>query len=258
MTNEPPYEAEPRPKPFQFRLRTMLIATAIFALLLGLTVPAFRAARESARRMECANNLKQIGLALHNYHDTFKTLPPAYVPGPDGRPWQSWRILLSVYMESKIPLWYQQYSFNEPWDGPNNGKLSQAYWPSFLCPSHDQRNPTTTSYLTVIGPQTAWPGAEPTKFSDLKDGLSNTILVIEVADSDVHWMEPRDLSFDELFREGGEAAGLRPSSNHHGGFHVLFADGTVRWLPSDVAREKLKAMLTRAGGEPVSPDDLAQ
>jgi prepilin-type processing-associated H-X9-DG protein len=241
------------PKPFQFSLRAMLIGVAVFALLLGLAVPAFRAAREEALRSQCSNNLKQIALALHDYHDVWKCFPPARTLGPDGKTWHSWRMLLVPFIEAK-PL-YEQYQKDEPWNGPNNKNLHGTPWSIFRCPGAPWRDRYTTSYLAVVGPETAWPGADSGDFAHLTDGLSRTILVVEVANSDIHWMEPRDLEFNDLF--GSTAAGgkLKPSSHHPGGFNVLFGDGSVRWLPEDVARQKLREMLTRNGGESVDLDE---
>src|SRR5690242_8895528 len=60
---------------------------------------AISLAREAARRSQCKNNLKQIGLALHNYHDTYGCFPPAITYGPDGKPWHSWRVIIMPYIE---------------------------------------------------------------------------------------------------------------------------------------------------------------
>ena len=60
------------------------------------------------------NNLKQIGLAFHNYADAYRSFPPAVIYGPDGKPWHSWRVLLLPFLEQQ-PL-YEQYDFSQPWD----------------------------------------------------------------------------------------------------------------------------------------------
>ena len=90
-------------------------------ILVALLLPAVQASREAARRAQCANNLKQIGLAFHNYHDAHKTFPPAYIPDKDGKPMHSWRVLILPYLEQQAL--YKRYNFDEPWDSPGT-------WPS--------------------------------------------------------------------------------------------------------------------------------
>ncbi|MDH3719020.1 MAG: DUF1559 domain-containing protein, partial [Planctomycetota bacterium] len=99
-------------------------ALLILALLVTLLLPVVQSCRESASRVQCMNNLKQIALALHQYHDQYGSFPPAYVAGPDGKPWHSWRVLILPFIEAE-PL-YAMYNFDEPWDGPNNRKLAAA------------------------------------------------------------------------------------------------------------------------------------
>ena len=68
-------------------------------ILIALLLPAVQAAREAARRTQCSNNLKQIGLAMHNYHDVNQQFPPAYIADADGQPMHSWRVLILPYLE---------------------------------------------------------------------------------------------------------------------------------------------------------------
>ena len=169
------------------------------ALLLALLVtlacpcllPAVSRARETARRMSCLYNLKQIALALHNYESDYGRFPPACITDDQGQPLHSWRVLLLPYLEGSVL--YEAYDFNEPWDGPNNRKLADVALRTFSCPVEADKPVTTTSYVAVVGPHTAWPGAQPSRFDDFTDGTSNTLLVVEVKGSGIHWMEPRDL-----------------------------------------------------------------
>src|SRR5579863_9248252 len=117
-----------------FTLIELLVVIAIIAILVSLLIPATQQAREAARRSQCKNNLKQIGLALHNYHDAFGSFPPAFVADANGKPMHSWRVLILPYLD-QLPL-YKEYNFSEPWDGPNNSRLLNRMPPAFSCPSH--------------------------------------------------------------------------------------------------------------------------
>src|SRR5438552_2302923 len=80
-----------------FTLIELLVVLAIIALLLALLLPATRSAGPAARRAQCVNNLKQIALALYEYEQVHKSLPPAYTVDPKGRPLHSWRSLILPY-----------------------------------------------------------------------------------------------------------------------------------------------------------------
>jgi len=97
-------------------------------ILVALLLPAVQSAREAARRAQCSNNLKQIALAFHNYHDTYRTFPPAYIPDEDGNPKHSWRVLILPFLEQRAL--YEQYNFDEPWDSPNNRIVGNASIPT--------------------------------------------------------------------------------------------------------------------------------
>ena len=107
----------------------------------------------------CKLNLKQIALALHNYHDQYKTFPPAFVNGPDGKAWHSWRVLILPFLgEEKL---YAEYRFDEPWNGPRNSLLLKRRPDVFCCfGAKPHISPGHTSYSAIVGDGTAWPGLD--------------------------------------------------------------------------------------------------
>ena len=240
----------------------LAVLLAIF-LLFPLLLPIHSATQEPARRAQCKNNLRQIALALHNYHKAFGCFPPAHVAGPDGQPWHSWRVLILPFIEQ--PALYDQYDFNEPWDGPNNRKLARHIPAVYCCPSDpDSGRSQKTSYVAVVGPRAAWGGSEPRKLGDFRDETDSTILVAGAAGAAIDWMEPRDLSFDKA-RMGINSPGAVCVSGDHliryghfyheeFGANVAMADGSVRSLSERISQATVEAMLTIDGGEPIDVD----
>ena len=231
-----------------------VVAAFIMVMLASLLLPAYPP-RIYTRVGGCMSNLKQIGVALHNYHNRYGSFPPAYIADEDGKPMHSWRVLLLPYMEEGFL--YEKYRFDEPWDGPNNRTLHDYYAPynipcNYSCPANTNTN--VTSYVAVVGPGTAWPDDKSTKLGDFADGASNTIMIVEMANSGIHWMEPRDLHVLKMHPWINAKSSQAISSNHPGGACVLFADGSVYFLPTGFL-PKLNALLTIDGGEEVSPED---
>ncbi len=222
------------------------VATCLSLFQVGL----YRAQMFSGRRINCNNQLKQIGLALQQYKQKYGSFPPAYIPDANGKPMHSWRVLLLPFIEGESI--YKAYSFSEPWDGPNNRQLISSIR-GYHCPS-DSGGDNKTSYVAVVGPGTAWPGGSSVQTSEIRDGQDKTLWVVEVADSDINWMEPRDLSIDQMdFRINGESRNSI-SSFHTKGANVLWADGSVQFLSDTLPPEAVRASLTIAGGEALPPD----
>ncbi len=227
-----------------------LVVVGILGVLAFLLIPQPRMAREAARRMQCSNHLKEIGLALQNYHDEYQSLPPAYVTDDNGKPMHSWRVLILPYLGQQAL--YNKYNLDESWNGPNNSKLHSEVVHVFCCPSRPGRQPNTeTSYVVVIGPQTAWSGEKAIGFASITDGTSNTILVTEVANSGIHWMEPRDLHFDQIPMAVNPLSGQGISSVHPNVALALFADGHTAALAKSTPAETIRRLLAIADGEPI-------
>lgn len=231
----------------------------LIGLVIGgwLCLPTTGQPRSSARQMQCNNHLKHIALALQNYHDECGTFPPAYIADSSGRPLHSWRVLILPFLgHSNL---YARYRFDEPWDGPNNRKLAAEMPPEFACPCQPRPSGglTETNYLAVVGPGTVWPGVKPTNMSQIIDGTSNTILVVEVHDSGISWLEPRDLhvtqmpmTINSLRGQGISSRHASPNDKGRGKRAVaVFCDGHTQSLPNDLPPETLRRLLTISGGE---------
>ncbi len=227
------------------------IVLGVFGCLLTIAMflPAVRSAREAARRAQCTNNLKQIGLALHNYHQSRESLPPAAITDKNGRPLLSWRVAILPYFDSSDL--YASFHLDEPWDSPHNLGLLQRMPPIYACPSDKTPKPGMTSYLAVIGPRTIFtPDFKPVRFQDIIDGLGNTLLVTESRRS-VPWTKPEDLPSGMILPPDGIGS---QHGYHVGGFNTLFADGSVRFIKNTIAPGVLSSLITRNGGEVVSSD----
>jgi hypothetical protein len=223
-----------------------LVGGLSLIVLLGLCLmPVHSRAGPEAFAVQCKDNMKNIVLALQNYHDVYGRFPPAYAADKDGTPMHSWRVLLLPFLEGKRI--YEQYRFDEPWDGPNNSRLA-AQMPSYY---GDSLASPLTPYVAVVGPGTMWPGAASTKVSDAVDGTDRTIFVVESSDSPVHWMEPRDLDVQTLPLEINPQNSRGISSKHPGrGAHVAMVSGSVVFLSREkTTPQQLRALLTIAGGE---------
>jgi prepilin-type processing-associated H-X9-DG protein len=213
-------------------------------------LPAIQAGREASRRAVCAQNLKTIGLAMQQYQQQYGTFPPGYVADDNGRPKHSWRVLLLPYLDPGLA---SQYNYDEVWDGPNNSRLASQMPDVFRCPSE---NPgaapagNTTSYVVINSPGAIFEGVNARGLADIPDGVFNTLLVVEAADANIHWMAPRDLNLEQM-NLMLDADDFSIASRHPNGANVLMADGTVHFLPSSTPAREIQGLVTRAGGESV-------
>ena len=150
---------------------------------------------------------------------------------------------------------YDGYRFSEPWNSPHNLAVTNQPVPAYSCPAAHSlfRGGTETNYMVITGPNTVFAGAKGCRLSDILDGTSNTVLVVEVAGTGVNWGEPKDLDASQLTYPLGTPGGMNPGSYHYGGLHVAFCDGSDHFLSNDVRPQTFQAMITKAGDAPADP-----
>jgi prepilin-type processing-associated H-X9-DG protein len=165
----------------------LLVVVAIIAVLIGLLLPAVQKVREAAARTKCTNNLKQIGLALHNYHDTYMSLPPV-ANSANGNKW-GWSMFLLPYIEQQ-PL-ANTIGTIDPYGTavmPAANATTQTVIPTYLCPSDPvENNPNVnfqnygkSNYVASAGViDGVGSGRDRTRLQTIQDGTSNTFMVAE-------------------------------------------------------------------------------
>lgn len=209
-----------KPQIKAFTLIELLVVIAIIAVLISLLLPAVQSAREAARRMACANNLKQLGLAMHQYENANGVLPPAVIVGTTASGSVNWfggwsaqaRIL--PYLEQNASFGSINFAMN--YEDPMNTTVSTLSINTFICPSEvkPERAQHSFGLCGVInygvnsGDWYVWGGRNgqanrgsfgvnmARTFASISDGLSNTVLMSEVK------------AYQPYFRDGGSISGL--------------------------------------------------
>jgi prepilin-type processing-associated H-X9-DG protein len=203
--------------------------------------------REAAQRAQGQNNLKQLGLAMHNYLSANNTFPANAIYDKDGKALLSWRVMILPYIEQDGL--YKEFRLDEAWDSPHNKKLLAKMPPTYKAPGAKTKHPHGTFYQVFHGTGAAFEGKVGIGIADITDGTSNTILIVEAA-KDVPWTKPEDLPF-VAGKPLPKLGGVFPND----GFNAAFADGSVRFFKSTIKELSLEKMITRNGGEVLDPDE---
>lgn len=237
-------------------LKIILIVVGVFALLgvLGcgvmvmLLIPAVGAARQAASRVQDQNSLKMIGLAFHNYESTYKRLPAPTIVNVEKKPVFAWSVSLLPFLE-EYDLYNKINWMNmQPWDDPVNGGLFQQAAPQVLqCVRANLPLGSNECNVFIISAPQNVPGQNPIfvegsygRFAGVVDGLSNTILAIQLPKYSVPWASPTTLTVDEAYQ-------LIQNEDKY--VNVVMGDGFVTAIPTTIDKPTFQAMVTRDGGE---------
>ena len=232
----------------------IMSACLLFFVCAGLPVllvPNMQGSWDRQRRIECRSNLEQIATAVSLYEADHGCFPPPYTTDTDGNRLHSWRTLLLPYLGEEAL--HECLQLDEPWDSESNRLWHGTPVDVYQCPADSSGSANDTSYVMIVGGEGVYDDGEARKAVEITDGVSATILLVEVTGSGIHWMEPEDLQWEEMdFTINGA---MSISSEHEGGAHVMMCDGTVEFLGDRKSPEEVRALATRAGGEPV-PESL--
>lgn len=251
------------------RRHKLFFAIATVIALLPLAVVGLRGSRARADKAECRSKLREIALTIDNYRDFYGSLPPPSVADADGKPLHSWRVLLIPFLEKN---WFMdEYVFEEPWDGPHNRRLHREFfivedsrriditkihnW--YTCPAAPpSQGKFCTNYVMVVDPNVGLASSTSLGTGYLsKQGWRETkragaeLMIVEIHDSDIHWMEPRDLSVTEMSFMINDSRKPSISSLHVGGAFVILKDGTIEFLDEETTESRIREMVTRSVGK---------
>ena len=227
--------------------KRMLAASLVLCLatLICAGVAAFQAAWGWGCKAASFNGLQQIQIALQFYRQANGCYPPQYIVDKEGRPAHSWRVLIWQYLSSDDS--WKSYRFDEPWDGPHNRLLASQMPACFRSPNANRNSKsTTTDYVGIVGTNTPWNGANPLRTKDVPSTSGKTIWFVEVANSGINRMEPRDVPLEQALIGINVAGGIQ--SNYSDGLPAQLMPYGGDFLPVDTPRDTLRAMLTIPDG----------
>ncbi|MEM8732933.1 MAG: DUF1559 domain-containing protein [Planctomycetota bacterium] len=248
-----------------FTLIELLVVIAIIGILVAILLPAVQAAREAARKASCKNNLHQIGIALHSYHDVHRSLPTGCI---EWRGWNSppthrqfaWSAMQLPFIEQQNL--HRQINWSLPFDAPENRTAAETMIATYICPS-EKVNSISKGHITyggIFGERILHSKPDDgvflyersIRFRDITDGLTNTLVVAEdVGGPDKQWINGRNVFVvaHGINDPNAWVGDNEIRSQHGGGAMVLFSDGRATFLSDSTDRRLLGSWITRSGGE---------
>lgn len=209
---------------------------------------AITSARGAAKRAQSTNNLKQIALGMHIYHDKNKHFPAAASYDADGKPLLSWRVHLLPYIDQKAL--YDLFKLDEAWDSEHNQQAARAIPRQYLDPTLNLK-PGMTSYVAPVGEGTVFRGKEGLSLRDIRDGSSNTLMVVATTpENAVFWTKPADLPV----AKANPKKGLFSEVDHE--FFGALCDGSVRVFRDTIDNDTLWRLFQNNDGKPVDWENI--
>jgi len=250
-----------------FTLVELMTVVAIIGVLSSLLLAAVQATREVARKMTCANNVRNLVVALQDYHATHQRFPPGQNFKRAAE--YGWGFYLLPQLEQQSLQ--RQFDRTKPWDDPVNTELADTRLAIFRCPTTRLKTPGKSDYCGVMGSfeasidtsglengvmtTTTQRSPNSIRLADITDGTSNTIVIGECVDRLIttagRWVSGtnRILHDDQ---HGGKPQGTDLFSFHPVGAHVGYADGRVQFIPEGTSEQVISAICTRAAGDIVN------
>jgi len=210
------------------------VAVILFALVLPAIV---RDAKPAVRVHQCKQNLRQISLALSNYHAVNDAYPPAYTVDAMGRPLHSWRTLLLPYLDQHHL--YKTIDLSKPWNDPANALACETALHVYRCPSVAELPPNYTTYLAPVGPDRCFLPNGSRRIPDIAS-TSNTLMVFDASSGKkVHWMAPQD-------DDGQFVMSLTTETElaHTGHTQACLVDGSITFLSDDTPVDERRSLLS--------------
>jgi len=227
--------------------------------------PAISNLQAKRQRADAIRNIERIAAALNAYAADHGTYPPPQIRAADGKPMHSWRVLILPYLDQQAL--FNEYDMAQAWDSPRNYAIVDRM-PAAYRGLRGSIFGTDTPYYLITGPGTLFPPAPPGNPAigfrslgpkDVSDNPGQTLLVVEAAsptNSMLVWTQPLDLDIGQMRGTIGGSPGLEIGGVTEGGATVATIDGRGHFLDEGTSPQTVMALVTIAGGEPLSDDVL--